>query len=209
MTIKHLVSILLILSFSEVLSQQLSVVDSKETFYLKGSKIKKGNHINKNKKIKINEGGQLGLAYNRWTFYLEPGTYDMDSVLNAQKHRKEYITDDSIYSILKKENLINCKKKGIQCRNVEEVLNPNYKRKDNTITAKGDSVLLQWDDRLEYNDKYYVVFSTLFDELIHLEITDKREVKIDLKPLKKDEIIMYKVISKDCVESDFMAIKIE
>jgi hypothetical protein len=209
MAIKHLVSLLLIFSFSETLCQQLTVVNSKETFYMKGSKIKKGDHINKNKKIKINEGGQLGLAYNRWTFYLEPGTYDIDSVLNAQKQRKEYIIDDSIYSILKKENLINCKNTGIQCNNVSEIFNPNYNRKDNTLTAKGDSVLLQWDDRSYYNDNYYIVFSNLFDELTHLEITNKREIKIDLKPLRKEKILMYKVISKDCFESDLMAIRIE
>jgi hypothetical protein len=206
---RHLVFILLTFTLAETFAQQLTVVDSKETSYLKGRKIKKGDQVNKDKKVKIDQGGLLGLAYNRWTFYLDPGTYDMDSVLNGQKQRKEYIIDDSIYSILKKENLINCKKTGIQCRNVYEFLNPNYKRKDNTITFKGDSFLLQWDDRPDYNGDYYVVFSTMFDDLIHLEVTDKKEIQVNLRPLKKEKVLMCKVISKDCIESDLITLRME
>lgn len=206
---RHIAFLLLIVLFTETTAQQLIVVDSEVTVYVKGRKIKKGDKIDVSKRIKINEGGHLGLEYGRWTFYLQPGTYSMDSVLQGQIHSRQFIVDDSIYSVLKNENLLSCKKSGIQCMDVNQLLNPNYKKKNNSIVATGDSVVLKWEYRPEYDGVYYVVFTTMFNEFVHLDKTIKKEIEFDLRPFKNEKAIMYKVVSKDCMESDLMVIRIE
>lgn len=206
---RHIVFLLLIILFTETTAQQLTVLDSEATIYLKGRKIKKGDKISLSKKIKINHGGHLGLEYGRWSFYLKPGTYSMDSVFRGQIHSRQFIVDDSIYTILKTENLLKCQKTGIQCMDVNQLVNPNYKKKNNSITAISDSIVLKWDDRLEYDGNYYVVFTNLFGEFIYIDRTTKKEMDFNLRPFKNEKAIMYKVVSQDCIESDLMVIRIE
>jgi len=205
---RHILIISLIIYYSEATAQQLIVADSKESFYIKGRKIKKGEKIDFERKIKINDGGQLGLEYGRWTFYLNSGVYDMDSVLRGQKRRREFIVDDSIYTVLKKLDLLNCRKEGIQCMDVNKFLNPNRKN-ENTVLANGDSVVLKWDDRQDYKGLYYILFLTMFNEFIQLETTYNKELEINLLPFKSQKSILYKVISADCIESDLMLIRLE
>jgi hypothetical protein len=206
---RHILCIFAILTFYPLTAQRLVVTNSQDAAYLKGRKLRAGDRIDLQKKVRVSAHGQLGLEYGRWTFYLKPGTYDMDSVLRGQKSCREFIVDDSIYSILTRENLLHCRKSGIQCMDVNALSNPNYKKHDNTIIAKGGSVRLKWDDRPEYKGSYYVVFSTMFDELIHMELTEHRELEVDLTPFQGEKFIIYKVISRDCIESDPMTIKIE
>jgi hypothetical protein len=206
---KYIAYFLIIFSSAETLAQQVTVRDSRKATYLNGQRIKKGHEISTTESVRIAGGGHLGLTYGRLTFYLDPGTYDLDSVLQRQKMKREYIIDDSIYSVLKKENLLNCKKTGIQCVNCNALANPNHKRQDHSVVATGDSVTLRWDQHPDYKDNYYVVFSTMFEEYIHIQKTAKNELNFNILPFKREKAILYKVISKDCIESDWMLIHLE
>ncbi len=206
---RHILLILLIFPFFESTSQEVVAWGSEEATYLKGPKIKEGDKINLHRKVKVNDKGHLIVKYGRWTFTLESGTYNMDSVIRGQRQRREFIVDDSIYTFLENRGLLNCRKAGIQCLDVNQYLNPNYKPKDNTIVAKTDKIVLKWQDRTEYKGQYFIVFSTMFDELIHLEVADEKELEFDLLPFKKEKVIMYKVVAEDCIESDLMSIRLE
>lgn len=206
---RHILPILLLISFFESAGQDVVAWRSEGARYLKGRKIKGGDRIDLDRKVNIGDKGHMIVEYGRWTFSLEPGTYDMDSVVYGQRQRREFIVDDSIYTILKNHGLLNCRKAGIQCLDVNQYTNPNYKPKDNTIVVKTDRVVLKWEDRVDYTGRYFVVFSTIFDELTHLEVTDKKEMEFNVVPYKKEKLIMYKVISEDCIESDMMSIRVE
>jgi len=69
-----------------------------------------------------------------------------------------------------------------------------------------DSILLAWDFRSNYKGKYYVVVMNLFEDHVLLMITDEKELVLNLKPLKTERDIIYKVISEDCFESELIAI---
>lgn len=206
---RHILLILFIIPFFESTAQDVVAWGGEKVTYLKGSKIKEGDRINLHRKVKVNDKGHLIVKYGRWIFSLESGIYDMDSVIRGQRQRREFIVDDSIYAILKNRALLNCRKAGIQCLDVNQYLNPNHKRNDNKIVAKADRVALKWEDKADYKGFYYVVFSTMFDELVHLELTDKKELEVNVQLFKKEKLVMYKVISEDCIASDTMTIRVE
>jgi hypothetical protein len=206
---RHTIVILLVIAFFQSTAQEPVAWTTENVTYLKGRKIKKGDKIDLNRKVKVGDNGHLIVEYGRWTFSLEPGTYEMDSVIHGQQQRREFIVDDSIYTILKNHGLLNCRKAGIQCLDVNQYLNPNYKPRDNTIVARTDKIVLRWEDRAQYAGRYFIVFSTMFDELIHLEVTDAKELEFNVLPFKKEKLIIYKVISEDCIESDVMSIRVE
>jgi hypothetical protein len=203
---RHIVLLLLLLFFSETLSQELTVADSKKATYLDGQIIQKGDTINTNGRIRIARRGKLGLRLGRSTFNLKRCNYDMDSVLR-QRITREYLIDDSIYSIMRNENVLDCKKTGFYCMTYRRLTNPNYRQADHMVLATGDSVKLNWEERPDHKGVYYVVFATVFEDLIHIEITDKNALNFNLLPFKREKAILYKVVSKGCIESDWMLIR--
>jgi hypothetical protein len=206
---KHIVLVILFsVMFFESSGQQLTASRSKKVKYVDGRQIAVGDHIEHGNKVRIDKGGGLTLTYGRWMFHLKPGTYDIDSALDKELQKREFIVDDSIYSVLKNKNLLDCKTASVECMNCSSVFNPKQK-KGNVVITKGDSVLLQWNDRPEYNGNYYIVFSTLFEDLLHLVVTDKKEIKISSKPLEKEKAVQYKIISEDCLASDSKILELE
>jgi hypothetical protein len=132
--------ILFLFLTSSALAQQLKVSSCKNAFYANGGKLKKNQQIGHERKVEIKNGGELGISFARWYVFLGPGKYDIDSVIREQKKRKDYIIDDSIFSVLTENKLLACRQAGIQCRHPSLL-----KKDDRTIQTTADSIALAWD----------------------------------------------------------------
>ena len=151
-----------------------------------GQKLKKGEVLASGKKVKIKKDGELWFKYRRWGIYLKEGIYDPDSVVAAQKQRREYIIDDSVYTVLKSRGLDNCEMKGLRCGN-PYAFGRRSPHDDTITTTSADSVVLTWEREADYAGGYLVVFSNLFDEYVGMASTDTNELILNLIPYRKEK----------------------
>ncbi len=189
-------------------SQKFAVKECSNAAFPGGLKISIGDKLNADEIVVIKKKGKLTLDFGGWPFSLYTGTHHLDSVLDEERKKDiGFKLHDSIYTVLAKAKLSDCDKIGIHCGNPYELLNPNYKKPNRVISTNADSVLLKWDDRPGFTGKYYPVVSSIFEDLIHLEVTNNLELSLNLLPFKKNGAILYKVISDDCTASDKFTIK--
>lgn len=203
-----IIYIFTLLGFTHTIAQQLTVVDTEKSSYLGGSKLREGITLSTDKQVKIRTGGYVRMKYRHWEICLTPGIYKLDSVVFAQRQRREYIVDDSVYSILEAMGLTNCQLKGIRCGNPYKYLNPSYKD-ERFVRALSDTVVLEWENEVNFAGPYYVVLFNIWEEYLDIHTTDKPELLLSLHPYKKQDGILFKVISADCFESDTRQIRIE
>lgn len=188
-------------------AQPVKVESCKNAIYTKGGKVRKGQRFDPSKEIQIRADGELGMTIGRWCTHLGPGNYNIALVVDSLKKRREYILDDSIFSVLSKNKLLNCNP-GIQCRGRGPSGTSNH---DPTIRTRADSVTLSWESfHGPFVRKYYVVILNVFDEYLGLLQTEQKEITLHFTGLmKKEKNLVYKVISEDCFQSDAMLIVIE
>jgi hypothetical protein len=204
---RDFIQILLLISFTETIAQDVTILDASNAYYLDGTELKNRNALLTDQKVEIKKKGHLGIRYGHWRIYLKQGVYNMDSAIMAQRQIREYIIDDSIYSILKTKELHDCEDTSIQCANPYKYLDPWYK--DDRITkASSDTVVLKWENETNMRF-YYVVLSNMWDEYIGIHTSDKNELILDLLAYKNERTIFYKVISEDCAASETKQIRIE
>jgi hypothetical protein len=105
---RDFIQILLLISFTETIAQDVTILDASNAYYLDGTELKNRNFLLTDQKVKIKKKGHLGIRYGHWRIHLRQGVYNMDSVIMAQRQIREYIIDDSVYSILKTKELHDC-----------------------------------------------------------------------------------------------------
>jgi len=193
----------------ECSAQKLEVYYSKGVV-ANGKKIRKGDKLSPFTKVNIDERGSLAIFFGRRLLTLNTGSHNLDSAISAEKNKREYIVDDSIFTVLKTKKLTGCRTE-FRCMTCS-ARGPGYVRKDHdhTVTAVGDSVVLNWNFQSKFEGKYYVLVSAVFDDYLHLAETDQQALTLRLTPaMKSEQQLIFKVIREDCVESDMKLIQIE
>jgi hypothetical protein len=197
--------ILLIFSCSEALAQQLAVIESRNAWFPDGYPVVRGDIISLKKLVKVDNGGYLMVKYRGRSVYLKPGTHSLDSVFKKEKLKPDFVHHDSVYTVLEKENLFPCQKIKNYKLNVYE---PPKNEHNITITENG-TLLLKWYAWPGYNGEYYIVFSNMFDESLHVEKTASTELRVNLARFKKESHVLYRVVTKTCIGSKKMLIRLK
>ncbi|NOS93600.1 MAG: hypothetical protein HOP30_16905 [Cyclobacteriaceae bacterium] len=100
-------------------AQFYRVTEVKKSFYASKKKIKKGDTLNLKSNFFIEKKGKLTFQHiNEWySIYTQPRKYRMDSLIGEVMASREYKLHDSVYTILKKNNILHCKfTYKIECR---------------------------------------------------------------------------------------------
>ncbi|HYG02363.1 MAG TPA: hypothetical protein VD927_07945 [Chryseosolibacter sp.] len=196
-------------------AQALVVSSSKKTFYLNGEKIKTGDTLDLRRPVIIKQKGTLQYAFpNKWSSHTnKPDTYRLDTMMASIMSTKEYILHDSIFNILKSRNLHDCHFNyhftckttpgGHACDFADDIKIEN----DQVIRTNADSVPVSWKFPVAYGGNYFMVISDMFDNYLALTVTSDTKIDLDLRPHKKQPLILYYIISEECRESSGHAIK--
>jgi hypothetical protein len=202
-----LIVAILVSGFSELYSQRLIAAKAKGAYYKGGEKLLSKKRVKTGTKIEIAEGGELWLEYGKWNFSLGSGTYDIDSVVNASV--KFNLKKDSIYNILKSQNLLNCREaNALRCLGAGPFDTKKIEKLEISLTTPLE---LSW-KREGFEDLYYVIITNIFDEYIYLESTRSSSTKIDLLKLKPNIVsnaILCKIVSTSCEASNTLLIAIK
>jgi hypothetical protein len=210
--------LILILTFSSngLIGQDLLVVKSKDTYYLNRQKVNPKDLVLPGTKIKIEKKGFLSINYkNRWTLYLRTGVHDIDSALRLELAKPEFKLQDSIYSILEKKGLHDCKFKykyepilDGPAHGVQRVDDIKINRSSRLITS-ADTIELIWTHPTDYSKNYYLIIMNMFSEYIGIMELKTNKVNLDLRPFKAKKKILYKLLAEDCRESSENMITME
>jgi hypothetical protein len=210
--------LLLILTFLSygLIGQDLVVVKSKNAYYLNGQKIYPNDSLPSGSKIKVEKKGFVSVNYkNRLNLYLKIGVHDIDSALRFELARPEFKLHDSIYSILEKKGLHDCRFKykyesihngpvhGV--RRVDDIKIGNSAR----LITSAETIELTWTHPTDYSDNYYLVIMNMFSEYIGIIELKTNKVNLNLVPFKAQKNILYKLLAGDCRESSENMITME
>ena len=193
--------------------QELNVDFAKGAYSSTGEKIRKGKALSRKSEVLIKKDGQLNLRYkNRWTIIVDPGKYDIDSLLKSELDNPDFRINDSIHNVLEGKGLKDCRfnykteQAGVHAhRNIDDI---KIKIARNVLTSE-DTLTIKWENPIPYRGEYYVILKNMFDDYIGLETTRSDEMMLNLKRYKKHIAFLYKIMAEDCRESETHIIRME
>ena len=210
-----LLTLIFLLSGELTIGQTFTVYEVRKCFYANGGRIKKGDTLSLQSKFTIQKSGEIELTFiDQWSFRRNNvGNYAMDTIYSNLKRLKTFRTIDSIYQVLKDNRIADCKfnykysskfKKLTDGSVVSWSDTDNIKVKNNQRIETTDSiVLIEWDYPVDYSGKYFLLLSSMFDEYIDVLTTSDESIELDLGKYRGiHQLIMYKVISEECRESN-------
>jgi len=201
--------------------QTFHVTEAKKVFYNNGRKVVEHDSVNlsavvvvqKRGKIAIHEDDGVGMMY-----FHQPGTYRLDSAFAREKATSYYIRNDSVYRVLKANNIAHCRER-FRCGTCNLYRPaPGNSLDIEPIGQFAVNYLVEVTDpafRLEWlyptnapNKKYFVVVKDMFDENVDLITTSETHVDIDMRKYNS-EVIIYRIIANDCVQSTERIIRLK
>lgn len=64
-------------------------------------------------------------------------------------------------------------------------------------------MLIEWDYPVDYSGKYFLLLTNMFNDYIDIVGTSDKSIKLDLGKYRGiHQLVMYKVISEECRESN-------
>jgi hypothetical protein len=198
------------------IAQTFVISESKKCFSLDNKKLKTGDTLNINSVFSIEKNGKIVIQHpNQWqSIYSTPSKYRLDTLLAKLITTREYVIHDSIFNILKEKNIYHCDFpyklickpifSGFSTSNADDIKDQT---KYTSETAYS-SIKLEWTYPVEFKGKFYILVTNGFDEYIDIKVTTDKFIDLDLLPYRGQGIILYKVISEECRESDTNFIKV-
>jgi len=213
---KIIIAILsLSLSAHLTIAQSFVASDTKKCFSLDNKKIRNGDTLSIASGFSMEKNGKITLRHsNDWhSRYAFARKYKMDTLFTKLKLTKEYIRHDSIFNVLHENNIHRCDfPYKFICTpifgGVATSLADDIEQVGNYITETNETNLkIEWTYPIDYNGRYFILISNMFDEYIDIKVTSDRHLNLNLIPYKELHAILYKVISDECRESRMNMIK--
>jgi hypothetical protein len=134
-------------------------------------------------------------------------SYKLDTLVASIKSTREYIIHDSVFNVLKQNNIDNCNfPYKLICKPIFGGFATSYadniKLPNGRIETSEASIRIGWNHPEAYQGKHYILLTTFFGEHVDIKETRENFVDLNLLPYKRHTAIIYKVISAECRESD-------
>ena len=201
----------LIASHSAVQSQTFIAYKPKNCSYTDGEKIKNGDTLTLQSSFTVAKKGslQLMLENGQALFCTEPGIHRVDTLFAALQKTTAYRRHDSVYMVLKTNNIYKCsfpytlvceplKFGGYATRYADRIDLDGVFR---TETAE-PTMKLKWNYPVPYEGKYFILVTDLFGDFLNIYSTAENTFELPLVPLKPAGVVLYRIISGECRESE-------
>jgi len=210
-----LLTLILLLGSELTIGQTFTVSEVRKCTYVNGGRIKKGDTLSLQSKFTIQKSGEIELVFiDQWSFRRNNvGNYAMDTIYSNLKRLKNFRTIDSIYQVLRDNRIADCKFNYKYTSKSKRLTDGSLVRWSDTDDIKVKSnerietmdsiVLIEWDYPIDYSGKYFLLLTNMFNDYIDIVATSDKSIKLDLGKYRGiHQLIMYKVISEECRESN-------
>jgi hypothetical protein len=211
--------VLLFVATHYSIAQQFVVIQSNNSKYDNGFRIKARDTLQADTRMNIENGGIVSVRHPNWfvTRFTKPGSYQMDFYLDKIVENPNYLKHDSLYNFLRGYGMDDCIL-GAKVSNSLKLSASKEKRTDSRLTMKGQSSIstdksvhkLEWSMAGKYTGNYFVVVSNMFDDYLdEIMVIKKRKIALDLNKYPKESALVIKIYSQDCSQANLVIKRVE
>lgn len=220
MKLKFFIVIFWLVTFENVYSQNLKVVDVKHTFLPNEIPLKVSQFISVSSNLMVKEDGYVCLRNTSgWQFILKEGMYNLDSCYKAQlKIHSRYDSVKTLFDIkFPNEKTLAFETQLPLGRNVSDSDIGNEIRFLNgngmqliKVCSTCDTITLRWLDQQKDVKSYFIVVEDFFSDRIDYFISSQKSILLDLRMynylLNNGEGLIFWCISQDGRKSSRISI---